>query len=102
MTGNIDDVVHATQEPEIAVGIALGAVAGEVDARPLRPVLRLIALRIAPDTAQHRWPGTGDGQIAAADLHLVAALIEDLRVDAGKGARRRAGFGGHDTGQRRD
>src|SRR5688572_19517054 len=102
MTGDVDDVIDTAEEPEIAVLVTLGAVAGEVHPRPLRPVLLLEPLRIAPDPAEHRRPWRSDRQIAAAHLDRLAVVIEDLRVDARKGLRGRAGFRRHETWQRRD
>src|SRR4029077_6097832 len=102
VAGDVHHVVDAAEEPEIAVLVALRAVSREVDPGPLRPVLRLVALRIAVDPAQHRRPRAHDGEVAAADLDAVAALVEDCRLDAGERLRRRAGLRGHDSGQRRD
>src|SRR5437763_17060342 len=102
MAGDVDDVVDTAEKPEVAVFVALRAVAGEVDARPLRPVLLHVPVGILPDAAQHRRPRRSDGEISAADRHTVAALVEDLRVDAGERPRRRTRLRGYDARQRRD
>ena len=103
MSGDVDHVVDAAEQPEVAVGVALGAVAGEVDAgAPLVPVLADVAIGIAVDAAQHRRPRPRQREQAAADLDLLAALVANLRGDAGKRPRRRAGLERRDAGQRRD
>ena len=53
VAGDVHDVVHAAQQPEVAVVVALGAVAREVQAREAAPVGGLVALRVAVDAAQH-------------------------------------------------
>src|SRR3990172_9415076 len=65
---HIDDIVPPAEEPEVPVGVALRAVAGDVDARaPFAPVLPHVAIGIAVDAAQHRRPRTRQGEQAAAD-----------------------------------
>ena len=57
VAGDVQHVVDAAEEPEVAVVVALGAVAGEVDAvRPLAEVLLHVALAVAVDAAQHGRP----------------------------------------------
>ena len=41
VAGDVQHVVHAAEQPEVAVVVALGAVAGEIDARP--PLLQYCA-----------------------------------------------------------
>ena len=60
------DVVDAAEQPEVAVVVALGAVAGEVHAREPAPVRLAVALRVAPDPAQHRRPRPGEHEVATA------------------------------------
>src|SRR5262245_49172682 len=91
VAGDVDDIVDAPEQPEVAVGITFRAVAGDVDRRtPFVPVLTDVALGIAVNAAEHRRPRPREREQAAADLHLVAALIPDFRLDAGKGTRRRS------------
>ena len=91
MAGDVQHVVDAAEQPEVAVVVALRAVAGEVDAgAPLAPVLLHVALGIAVDAAQHRRPRPREREQAAADVHLLALLVADLRADAGERLRRRA------------
>ncbi len=100
---HVHDVVHAAEQPEVAVLVALGAVPREVDVLPpARPVGLHVALVVAPDRAEHGRPGPGDRQVSPADLHLAAFGVEDLRLDPGKGARGRPGPRGRHAGQRRD
>src|SRR5438270_11509930 len=62
MAGNINNVIHATHDPEVAVFIFAGTVAGEIHARDLRPVLLHIAVGIAVNGTQHSWPGLLENQ----------------------------------------
>ena len=92
--GHVQHVVHATEQPEVAVGIALRAVAGEVHVR--RPTCSSTAARsarVAVDAAQHRGPRSRQRQQAAADLHLLALLAcESRRRCPGTAASRDPGF----------
>ena len=56
VAGDVQHVVDAAHDPEVAVLVPARAVGGEVDARDLRPVLLLVALVVAVDRAQHRRP----------------------------------------------
>ncbi len=66
VAGDEHDVVDAAEQPEVAVVVALGAVAGEVLAVEARPVGVAVALGIAPDAAQHRRPRPRQHEVAAA------------------------------------
>src|SRR5262249_60628183 len=56
---HIDHIVDAPEEPEVAVGVALRAVAGHVDAgAPLIPVPLHVAIRIPPHTPPPPRPPT--------------------------------------------
>ena len=66
VAGDEHDVVDPAEQPVVALGVALGAVAGEVPAREPRPVRLAVALRVAPDPAQHRRPRSGEREVATA------------------------------------
>src|SRR5207248_1969171 len=73
--GDVDHIVDAAEQPEVAVGVTLRAVAGDVDATaPLVPVLADVAIGIAVDAAQHRRPRPRERQQSAADLDRLALL----------------------------
>src|SRR5579871_3900013 len=65
MARNIEYVVDASHDPEVAVFVLTRAIAGEVAARNLREVGLLEAFRIAVDGAQHRRPWFLDHQKSA-------------------------------------
>ena len=65
---DVHDVVDATEEPEVAVVVDLGPVAGEVAALEAAPVGLPVALGIPVEAAQHRRPGPGQRQVPAAAL----------------------------------
>ena len=54
------------EQPEVAVVVDLGAVAGEVAALEPAPVRLVVALGVAVDAAQHRRPRLGEREVAAA------------------------------------
>ena len=103
VTADIDNIVDAAHDPEIAVFVAPCAVAGKVDAFNLRPVLLAVAFVVAPNCPQHRRPGPFDHEITAlicADRLAVAR--HDVGFDSGKRFRRGAGFGGSRARNGRD
>src|SRR5712691_8824583 len=53
MAGNIEDIIDAANDPEIAVFVLPAAITGEVAALDLAPINLFVALRIAPEAAQH-------------------------------------------------
>src|SRR5258708_14162444 len=67
---DVEHVVHAAEDPEVAVLVALGSVAREVNVLPLAPVHAAVALIVAPDGPRHTWPRRRDRQ--AATPHLTA------------------------------
>src|SRR5207237_9551537 len=90
-------------QPVIAFLIEPRAVAGEIRAiLPLAPVLAHEAIGIAVDAAQHRGPGAGQREQAAADLDALTFLIADLGEHARERLRARTRLQIRDPGKRRD
>ena len=103
VAGDVHHVVHAAEQPEVAVLVDAGAVAGEVDVRILRPVRLPVALVVVVDPAQHRRPGAPQHEVApTARADLVALLVEDRGVHARERPGRRAGLERRHSRQRRD
>ena len=102
VTRHVHHVVHPAQQPQVAVAVHPGAVAREVAAREARPVGVVIALRVAPDAAQHRRPRTGERQVAAAGFHHAAGVVHHLSEHPGQRVGGRTGLGDSDARQRRD
>src|SRR5207245_9944282 len=98
--GDRHDVVDATEEPEIAILVALGAVAREVDVVVLRPVLLHETVGVAPDAAEHARPRLAEHEITC--RCRFALLVEHLGVDAWKQESRRARLENRERRQRRD
>ena len=95
MARHVHHVVDAAEQPDVAVLVELGAVAGEVHALEARPVGVLEALVVAPDRAQHRRPRLGEHEVAALAVgHRLAGVVDDDRGDAGERLHRRAGLAG--------
>ena len=88
-------VVDAAEDPEVAVVVALGAVAGEVDARPTSTSTASRSAPVAPDRAQHRRPRLGDGELAAADFDLACRASSRISASMpGNGSVAEPGFVG--------
>src|SRR3954470_24990560 len=103
MSGHVDDVIDATRDPVIAIGIAAAAVAGEIFAFVGREIGLLETGVIAIHSTHLPRPGPGDAEIALAlaPEHL-AFGVDDFRHDAEKRLRRRAGLEPGGAWQRRD
>src|SRR6185312_15589097 len=103
MTGNVDDVIHPAHDPEVAVFVFTGTVAGEIHAGNLRPVLLHIAIGIAVNRAQHSRPGLLKHQKSARASGDGFAIHGD---DLGHHTRKRFGsrtrLGSNRAGNRRD
>ncbi len=83
VAGDVEHVVDAADDPEVAVLVASRAVAREVDARDDVPVRLEVALVVAPERARHRRPRPPDDELAAlVRLARVAAVLHDGDVDA--------------------
>ena len=61
MPGRFDDIIGPADEPEVAVGILLGEIAGEIP--PAREAFA-IALFFVQIAAKHRRPTGPQGQLA--------------------------------------
>ena len=101
VAADVEDVVHAAGDPEVAVLVAAGAVAAEVHAGDVAPVGLLVALRVAEDAAEHRRPRLADDEQARLALrNFLAVAVDDGGVDAEDGERGAAGDGGRGARQR--
>ena len=60
VSADVEDVVDAAHEPEVAVGVLACSVAGEVAALDVGPVGFLVAFGVAVDGAGHAGPGLAD------------------------------------------
>ena len=103
MAGNINHVIDAPHDPEIAALVAPRAVASKVHAGDTREVRVDEPLPIAVDTAQHPRPGFANNQQPTDVGRLLFALIVDhSRIDAKERQRTRAGHRRRRAGQRRN
>ena len=92
VAADVHHVVDPAEQPQVAVVVELGAVAGEVPAGEAAPVRLAVALGIAPDAAQHPRPRPRQREVPAAALDALALLVDELGRDAGERERRRAGL----------
>src|SRR5258706_9983910 len=102
MTRDVEHVVHAAQNPEVAVFIALRAITGEVRVLPPAPVDLAVAFVVAPDGAEHPRPWLRDGEITSPNRHVLPLTIQQRRLDARKRNCSRPRFCGRHPRQRRD
>src|SRR5207253_3222218 len=103
VAGDVHDVVDAAHHPEVAVLVAACAVAGEVHAGNLAPVLLDVALVVAPNRAQHAGPRLLQDEVTAlVRADRLALAVYDVRHDAGERPRARAGLGRDRARKRRD
>src|SRR5439155_6297707 len=105
MAGDVEHIIDATENPEIAIAVALRSISREVQVRPVRPLREIglnVSLVVAPDSAQHRRPRLREREKSAADIDAFASGVEKLRAEAGKGLRRASWFRRCDSRQWRD
>src|SRR5213082_2456605 len=100
MTSDVDDVVDAAEDAEVAVFALHGPVAGEV--RPVLPVLRLrilVVLRVVsldeaigilPDRLHDSRPRIADADVTRlrSRRDFLSFLVVDDRMDAGNAGTR--------------
>ena len=98
--GDVHHVVDPAEQPVVAVGVPLRAVAGEVHAGKAAPVDFLKPLGVLVERARHRRPRLLEDQVTA--VRGVALLVDDVGFDAWKRARRRARLQRGERGKRRD
>ena len=103
VAGDVEHVVDAADDPEVAVLVAARAVTGEIHALELAPVRLLVARLVAPDATQHRGPRLADDEFAALiGSEFLAVVVHDCGVHAEKWERRGAGLCRRGTWDRRD
>src|SRR5882672_1807995 len=83
VTGHVQNIINAPDDPKITVFIASRAVAREIIAFKFAPVLLSVARIVAVDRTQHRRPRPANNQFAA-DIRadFLSLLIDDSRIDA--------------------
>ena len=87
VAADFDDIVHAANDPEVAVIVAACAVACKVPALlgEFRPVLFDIAIGVSPDCTGHTRPGPLDDEIAVlVRLAGGAIFAYDFGFDCGE------------------
>src|SRR5260370_13809337 len=85
MSGNVQHIVDAADDPEISVLIASRTVACEIVASVFAPILFSVTYLVAVNCAQHRRPRSTDNQFAAnIRANFSAVGIHHLRIDTEK------------------
>src|SRR4029077_17287291 len=82
VTGHVQNIINAPDDPRITVFIAARAVAREIIAFKFAPVLLPVARIVAGNRAQHRRPWPANNHLAA-DIRadFLSLLIDDGGVD---------------------
>ncbi|GBE21803.1 hypothetical protein BMS3Bbin01_01155 [bacterium BMS3Bbin01] len=95
VTGDVDDIVDSTKDPEVTVGCLDGAVARQI--RPVAPVLAVFvpavplvvdldeSVGLFPDRLEDARPRVADADVpgpAASGLDSVVVVVVDHRVDS--------------------
>src|SRR5882757_4340781 len=79
MAGDVQHIVNAAHDPKIAVLVLPAAIAGKVTALYFGPIHFLIALRVAPQAAQHARPRLANHEFAPGiSRNSPALLIHDF------------------------
>src|SRR5438045_317092 len=84
VSADLDDVVIAAEHPEIAIVIADGGIAGEINTGEARPISFLETLRVAMNGAGHRRPRLLDDEESFAGLHRRTFFVKDVGSNTGK------------------
>src|SRR6266508_2414001 len=64
MTADLDHVIYAADDPEIAFLVTFRRIPGQILAGIFAPILIDIAIRVAINCTQHRGPGIFDDEVA--------------------------------------
>src|SRR6185312_8278642 len=102
---DVQHIVDAAHDPEIAVLVSVGAVPRHIEALvEFLPVGGEVARVVAPDGAQHRGPRLLDDEIAAGigPRDGFPTLVDDVRLYARQWQGARAWLGTRDARERRD
>ena len=103
MAGNIDDIVHATEQPVIAIGIHAATVAGEIHIFVGGKIGVDETVVVAPSRPHNSRPRFFNAQFSAFVRFAFGAVVaQNNRLDAKKGATGAAGFECVRAGQGRD
>ena len=103
VAGDVQNVVNAAGDPEIAILIAARAVTREIASWEGGEISLDETLMVAIDGAHLAWPGMRDAQIAVnRAVQLVVVAIHQDRLDAEERACCRAWLGSCGTGKRCD
>ena len=103
MPRHVEDIVHATHHPDVAVFVFPRPVAREITTGDRGEVRVLVALMIAVERAEHRRPRLlHHEQAPLIGTEALALLRDDVGDDAGKWPRAASRFGRRDAGQGRD
>lgn len=100
---DVQNIIKTAGDPKVAFLVAASSVSGGVDPVVIIPVGITIALFVAIDCPEHRWPGFSDDKLSAfVGSDFFAGFIEDGGIDPEEGEGGGSGSGGGATGKGRD
>src|SRR3990167_64561 len=82
---HVHHVVHASEEPEVAVLVPLCPIPREIESGEPAPVLIDITFRIAVYRPQHGGPGVPQHEVPRAFLNRLPVFIDYIGLYTGKG-----------------
>src|SRR5262249_7006212 len=96
MACDVHNIIHASQQPEITLGVALTAISGKINIlAKTTPVGLNVTLWIAVDRARHRRPGRFEHEVTStAERYGLAGLVYNISINAGQWKSCRTRFGG--------
>ena len=82
VSGYVEDIVDAADDPKVAILVTAGTVTGEVSPLDLAPVLLAVAALVSPNAAEHGWPGLADDEFATLTMgDFLAMIVNDCGID---------------------
>ena len=69
------DIIDATENPEITIAVALRSISWKVQVRAIRPLREIglnVSLVVTPDSAQHRRPRLREREKSTTDLDALS------------------------------
>src|SRR5881398_1065371 len=105
MAGDVEHIVDASENPQIAIVVTLGAIARKVQVRTPGPFCEIglnVSLVVPPNRAEHRRPWLGHCEQTATDFNALGGRVEKIGGVTGQWFCRASRLGRRDSRERRD
>ena len=96
VAADVEHIVHTTRDPVVSIGVAVAAVAGEVQVLVGREVIRTTSLVVTVGGSDHArpWKSYTEVSIDIVAGDLFSLFINQHRLNTGQGSVACAGFAG--------